>query len=211
MTSATTWKCNLCRDSGFRTRGWKHRRCACNPAPSKERGPRAATHEGECGVCERRFSVGLMSGRLALHGFRRPGHGWGLVGACPGENRQPVEISTETLDLLRSIATKRADLMAETLERLRSPELSELKFERRRADSWNLPKTAGYSQLYEIITIPRGAAGDHREGLPAFAELLDRRIHEVQRDLLHAREVAARAERRIAAWAPAELRALERT
>src|SRR5688572_13524603 len=99
--------CRLCKGTGMRRTLGGMRRCRCTPAPPKrDRGPRAATHEGECGFCEGRLSVGRVDGLLALHGFQRPGTGW-IVGECPGRRHPPVERSTATLELLRDFARGR--------------------------------------------------------------------------------------------------------
>jgi len=205
MNNEATKQCRLCRGSGSRMTMAGLRRCKCTPAPAKVRGPNSATHEGECGVCERWFSLGLENERLALHGFARPGYGW-LVGKCPGENRLPVERSKETIEILRAVAVRRAEGAAATLVELRAPGLQELMYEHRRPGSYNLPRTASYADLFEVVTIVRGSAADFQRGLPSFDDLLARRIRETEAIANHARECVQRADDRLAAWQPKDPR-----
>lgn len=179
------------------------------PTPEKKpRSERAASHEGECGVCERRFTVTRGAERLALHGFERPGHGW-LLGRCPGINRLPVERSVETIEILLKLATARAESLVGSLEQLRSPALTELLYERRRAGSYNLPRSASHAQRYETLSIARGAPADYQRGLPSFDDLLARRIGEVEQQQKQAQGVVARAKARIASWQPSDLRSID--
>jgi hypothetical protein len=205
MSNEATEHCRFCRGSGSRMTMAGPRRCKCTPAPAKVRGPGASTHEGECGVCERWFSLGLNNERLALHGFARPGYGW-LVGKCPGENRLPVERSKETIEILRAIVIRRAEDAGATLAELRAPGLQELVHEHRRPGSYNLPRTASYAERFEVVTIVRGSGADYQRGLPSFDDLLARRIRETEANAKHARECVQRADDRIAAWQPKDPR-----
>ena len=199
--------CRRCKGTGVRWTLGGRRRCTCTPAPAKTRGPRTATHEGECGVCERRFSIGRVDERLALHGFRRPGGGW-LLGECPGQNRLPVERSTETLVLLETLARKHAEAEEETLAFLRSEEVKELHFEIRHRDSYNLPRTATHAGRFESVIVRKGDGADYTRGIPAFDDLLSGKIKKAETDARNARDMEKRAQTRIAAWAPSALRLL---
>lgn len=209
MIEETKPVCPRCKGTGQRRVMSRsgYRRCSCTPAPEKKRGPRAATHEGECGFCERRFSIGRSDERLALHGFQRPGTGW-LIGACPGENKRPVELSTETLELLRAAAAHHAEGAETFAAHLRSGTVAELLFDLRRPGFHSLPRTATHSERFETVTVRPGDKADYIRGLPSFNDLLGQRLRNAEREGRHARELEARAVSRITTWKLAELRSL---
>ena len=200
-------KCHRCRDRGYLLTMFSghQRRCRCNPAPKPPKGPRSATHQGECGVCERVFTVAKDSERLALHGFSRPGHGW-IVGECPGQGRLPVERSAETLAIVRDMATNRAIYLEGRLAALRTGQVTELRYEIARDGSRRLPRSAPHSARFETVTVKLGAPADYRKGIPSFNDLLGRMISETERDVSRMRDLERRAKERISAWAPRELK-----
>ena len=206
-TSAPPPACQRCRGKGYINSfyaGCAPRRCRCNPAPKPHRGAKAATHRGECGVCGQTFTVGRTDEHLALHGFARPGTGW-IVGECPGHGHQPVELSPETLHILRDIARNRAEVEETALAHFRSGTVEELRYEIRRP---GLPRTASHAERFEAVLVRRGDRYDSVRGVPSFEDLLERRIQAAEMTAKHARNVEQATEAKIAAWTARPLRAI---
>lgn len=201
--------CPSCKGTG-RVRAWtRTRRCHCTPKPAKVFTARTATHTGECGVCERAFTVDPKTNVLALHGFERPGHGY-IVGKCPGRGMLPVELSTATIELVRDIAKASAEDHEAAIERWseRSESVLSVFFERKKKGYHLLNrKSASYHDLFELIEIKRGdpAGFDHDDRRPSFDELLATKLKAAEFAAKVARETEARAERRLTEWAPKPL------
>jgi len=71
---------------------------------------------GTCGFCQRQFKV-TNRGLLALHGFKRPGLGF-HIGSCPGSNKKPLEVSSETLQIGVSIFEKQVEVLTKQINGL---------------------------------------------------------------------------------------------
>jgi hypothetical protein len=200
MTNASTPvpKCRRCRDTGVvRRNGWP-RECSCKRAP-KVPGPRAATHEGECGVCERRYTISKVGEQLALHGYARPGDGY-IIGECPGRDKLPVERSVVTLEIAlryaqETIASHEFDIM-----RLRSGQVTEVTYRKR---NWQV-RNGDAPDAYKVFTIKKGDARDIFNGIPSFDERVDTLVHQHENIVKHARMAEKRALDRIATWQPTE-------
>lgn len=197
-------ECQRCKGTGRRRTLGGFRRCPCTPTPVKKRGPRAATHDGECGFCERRFTVSREAQRLALHGFQRPGSGW-LIGDCPGHGKLPVELSTVTLEILRDYARQTAEAAENALAGYRGGLVTELLYRVRKLDA---PVWGRGEEHHEFVTIKQGDLYNSQRGIPAFDDLLALRIREAERRARLARDTETRAAKRIAEWAAREVRAL---
>jgi hypothetical protein len=92
-----------------------------------------------CQICGRLIQA--KNGRIAHHGYQRPGHGW-QTASCPGAKYRPYEVACERLEwfvnlLIDMHATKAANLVA--VEREELP--VSWSYEKRRRDAWSQRET----------------------------------------------------------------------
>jgi hypothetical protein len=147
---------------------------------------RAATHEGTCAVCEGTFKV---RGRIvALHGYRRPGDGM-AHGRCFGALRLAWEIAPDAARVyLADVLVPHRDDLVRALADLDAGRVR------------TIMRFLGRRREPELITL------EHPDWSKAFAV---HRSH-VERQLEHAEADVRRFEARLAAWAAAPLRPLQR-
>lgn len=63
-------------------------------APKVERPAYVPGERGSCQICAR--SIGAKNGKIAHHGYERPGHGW-QTSSCSGAMHQPYEVACDAL------------------------------------------------------------------------------------------------------------------
>jgi SHS2 domain-containing protein len=160
-------------------------------------------------VCERNdLTVDNKKQQLSLHGFERPGDGW-IVGRCPGSKMRPVELSPETIELVRDWSRQRAEAMETSVRNLRDGTTTEL-FESVRKRRFSLHQ----EEVPELFTVKLGdpeRALDSKEygfgrTVPSWEQLKATRLAEWTAQAKCARERQQRAEERIKAWTLHQLR-----
>lgn len=118
------------------------------PSPAAARAPNPDQERGTCSCCFRSIAV-TAAGRMAHHGYERPGYGV-QTSSCSGVRFPPLEVSTEGLEWLIWSVSERRDGLRERLER--KDEMESLTFTVRR----RVPEAGG--RVLEVPqTIRRGA------------------------------------------------------
>lgn len=161
----------------------------------KEDGPR-----GTCQVCFR--SMGIKTGLIAHHGYRRPGDG-ADHGRCFAERELPYEESCEVtkkyLVMLRAeqekLITFKTHLEANDVETLYHKRID-----------YNLAKTDPKRET--LIPVAKGAPAVGNPYIrasgyiPSFDELRGRKVQSVKDELRGLAEIITLFEKKVAHWAP---------
>lgn len=170
--------------------------------------PESATPEGECQVCMRVDLKVPEEQLISLHGFTRPGDGH-VYGRCPGAQHPPFEqAKTRAEWYVREILQPEEARLESYRVRLAEPGQPEVE-----SINWQAyvrDDVTGKSNL-KFYAVANGDArvsnflpyGQHK---PSFAELVERKLEEVERDLRHLRAEIQRREQRNASWKPKTLR-----
>jgi hypothetical protein len=184
-----------------------------------------ANHPGSCQGCFKQQKT--RDGRLVLHGYKRPGHGY-IIGNCWGHGYAPFEVSCERTKEFIAKALKPALASAqERLVRLRArPERIFYL-----ASVWvgyNHPKAArrsgyaevrvelqpgqepGYVETEIVLAQPIHYSGDRRREAgernvahhPGYERALEGLIGEAEREVKHLEREVSFFEAKVRSWAP---------
>lgn len=155
------------------------------PAGGSSKDRRIAARAGGSGTCQ--ICAGnqaLVSGKIALHGYQRPGLGF-IQGRCRGSGELPFEVSCEVLRgwiaMLRRRLTEAHDSLAKVPVR----------------DSFTITESRGRNRPPMVVVVRRGEPrfGSARD---ATARALEHEIRSLNREI-------ADQEKRLAAWVPVPL------
>ncbi|WP_146039618.1 MULTISPECIES: hypothetical protein [unclassified Variovorax] len=134
-----------------------------------------------CGCCQRPIAVmgGEPTGRMAHHGYTRPGHGW-QTASCPGTKFMPLET---TDDGPRYMLSMRVDqLRREEAVLARCPELTELSV---------LVREKGVKRLKKIT-----------RDMPGWKKVYDAHVWDIERDIAGLKREIPRLKKIIDSWRP---------
>jgi hypothetical protein len=143
---------------------------------------------GSCQVCEGDFK--LHGGRMVLHGYKRPGHGY-ILGDCMGVGEVPYEVSCDITKRMR-------DGVAGAI----------VKAENRLADLKE-------GRVHELTIRFRGGGDTYKEpkvykrGDPNFEWKLRDAVSDVERDIYYLKRDHARLVKRVDAWQQRPIRTFE--
>lgn len=146
----------------------------------REHKARDWTNTGTCPCCFR--NVKLNDGRIVLHGYHRPGHGY-IVGSCFGVGYEPYEVSTKGTEASR-------DAYLATEKRLKA-RLADLKSD---GFSGSFTTTRGWGRTKETVTVEKGEKD--------WDSLRNGAIVSVERDLRHVASDIDFLTKKIDAWEP---------
>lgn len=134
-----------------------------------------------CGCCQRPIAVmgGEPTGRMAHHGYTRPGHGW-QTASCPGTKFMPLET---TDDGPRYMLSMRVDQLRRVEDALaRCPELTELSV---------LVREKGVKHLKKIA-----------RDMPEWKKVYDAHVWDIERDIAGLKSEIPRLKMIIDSWRP---------
>ena len=146
--------------------------------------------DGECQICQRRQILD-SKGKLVLHGYARPGHGY-IVGDCFGVGHPPWEVA--------------CDRLAEWIERLKRSSAAETKAAIDAAKLKTITVNQGSERNPKLVKLTEGGPNlEYVYGEPgkSFTEARASRVraHQVQAKMLA--DDATRETRRLKTWKPA--------
>lgn len=158
----------------------------------------STTPEGTCQCCFNVQKLPNGKGKLSLHGYTRPGHGY-IVGACMGQKELPFEKSCEVTKRMRSMVK---DMMVKAEERKGRLERNEVEEILTQVTDYSKPADAYCRRPTKLVTVKRGDEykREGRETIPSFEQLRTSEIRELGYRIKSMGEHIAFLTEKIEAW-----------
>jgi hypothetical protein len=181
-------------------------RCAKKLGITAAPKPAPANPTGTCQCCFEEFKV--LKNNTALHGYKRPGHGY-ILGRCMGEGAAPYEFSCELTKAFRASLELHVVRVEKSLAALNTPgSVTELGHTMTDYEAPSTERGPYGARPTKLVTVRLGdeTVYSGRNTIPSFEQLLKTAIWNKTGELKAVRANIAFLSSKIEAWVLAPLR-----